>query len=204
MSDSATLDLSAMLKEMIGNLPTDKPATQQDLLRAKRSASTAGNRIVKKERKEEVLASVDGDAEKLITISLWQPRTVKTKLFARAFDKAKLAATGEAFIDAEYDGEDTEYKLVEEVCERAKPPADEVAFAKLQGRFQEQTRSINGFFAADPIVITKHKATDYYAPLGDFNWCDDVVPAHERAAQQKRWAAAHNKPVRNIKEGAMH
>jgi len=208
--------MSPALAAIIASAPalalTNAPMTQEDATRARRSASTTANRMHKKAAKVAVLASVDGDAEKLTTIHVWVPRTKREQILAKGYEKRFIGGkkadeehddktkTAIASVNAEeFAGEfdATFYVLEEQVTERARHPKEEVEYAKLQGRFQEHKPSIGGFFAPAPTVVTRRKPTDYYAPLGDFNWCDDPVPAAERKIAHKR-GAAHSKKAEYI------
>lgn len=174
-----------LLQDLINSAPAADPQALIVANRnAQRSAATRAGRERKREHHKQVLASVDGDREKLKTISVWVPRKVKSTLFARAQDKIAWHAKGDAhrFLDMQIEVEDTEYDLEQIEVERARPPKEEVEFAKLQGRFREQTASINGFFAPKQVVKTHRRPTDYYAPLGDFEWCerDEAVTTANR------------------------
>lgn len=202
--------LAAIIAQAKPLVIESSPMTQEDASRARRSASTAANRTAKKAKKVAVLASVGGDDEKLTTIHVWVARTKREKILAKGYEKRFIGGkkadeehddkTAKAIVsiapqDFEVEVDATFYVLEEQVIERARHPKEEVEYAKLQGRFREQTRSTDTFFAPAPTVVTRRKPTDYYAPLGDFNWCDDVIPAaerkiaHERGARRSRLAA---------------
>lgn len=199
---TTTLDpISAFLASLGPAAVLDAQAERAERASAQRAKATRANRAEKREEHKQVLASVDGDREKLKTITVWVPRKRTEKLMARAFDRASLAAGGNAFHDESYDIEATDYTLEQIEVERAQHPDKEVAFAKLQGRFVQQTRSIEGFFAPKQVCITHKRPTDYYAPLGDFEWCErneEVTREQQLAHSLAKLRAA--RPIRNIKE----
>ena len=159
----------------------------------RRSASNAG-RERKQIKHKELIEKVEGDREKLKIIHIWQPRNVKTKLLAKGYQKTFVQIEGTTHcyshdpesIEAEYD--DTEYDLVEVEIERAKHPKEEVEFAKLQGRFLEQQRSIFGLFAAPTACRYAARPNDWYAPLDPMSKDDldnlNRVPRAERIKQR--------------------
>lgn len=167
-----------------------------------RGRATHGNRLHKKATHAALLDSVDGDREALKTITVWVPRKTMTKLMARAFDKKACYEGGERFQDAQYEVESTEYDLEEIEVERARHPDEEVAFAKLQKRFREPTRSILGFFHKP---TTKHgdrrQRNVLPAPLGDFNWVDlDATTAQANAETRAQRLERSLRKIRNLKE----
>jgi hypothetical protein len=217
---SATIDIQSILNQMIAQAPQPDAATVAKLaVNAKRAAATAVCRVRKTEHKAAVLASVDGDTEKLKTITLWAPRKTKRQLYAKGYEKKfvgpqpnecrqgddeKHDQLGRRSIvsvnAAEFVGEfdETEYDLITLEVERAKHPKEEVEYAKLQGRFIEHKPSINGFFAAPATVRFAARPNDHYAPLGDFEWADDQVP---REVREKVYARNRkSRPIHNIKE----
>lgn len=194
-----SLDLDTILSGVLCDQHKPEPLTQVDVQRAKRSASTAGCRERKTAAHKQVLDAVGGDREALKTISVWVPRKRTERMFFRAFDRQSLAEGGAAFHDAEYETESTDYTLEQIEVERAKPPKEEVEYAKLQGRFVQQTASINGFFAPKETVHTARRPTDYYAPLGDFQWADrdeNTRRVNDCTHAARKQAAA--KPIRTV------
>lgn len=194
---------------------TCAPPTPQDLLREKRSQATRANREHERAEKEETLASVDGDREALCRIVLWEKRdktdrdgnVIREKILARGFekrfiggakcdeehddaDKKVIASVNSQSLDCETGENVSEYVLVKHIVPRARHPDEERAWAKAQGRYRETRPSISGFFA-DPSV-RQRKLRDP-APIGDYNWVDDEVPASERQVAHKRGAARSKK-----------
>lgn len=169
---------------------------------AKRSQATSANRERKSEAHKTLLASVDGDRECLKTIKLWVPRKTTQKLMVRAYDKAKLFATGDAFHDECYEIEATEYDLEEIEVERARHPDEEVAFAKLQNRYREQKASILGFFHKPTMQCGDRRQRRVMpAPLGDFEWADRSEElTREQQLNHSLAKMRASRPIRNVRE----
>jgi len=167
-----------------------------------RASATLGNRAAKKEKHAELLADVGGDDEKLKTIRLWVPRKTTQKLMARAFDKKACAEGGERFQDAAYEIEATEYDLEEIEVERARHPTEEVAFAKLQRRYREQTPSILGFFHKPTMKCGDRRHRNVLpAPLGDFEWVERSEElSREQALNRSLAKLRAERPIRNVRE----
>lgn len=194
--------LALLAATMTATQAPDLPMTQQDMMRAKRSAATHGNRLYKQAKHAEVLEAVGGGREALKTITVWMPRKSTQKLFARAFDKKACAEGGERFTDAEYEVEATEYDLEEIEVERARHPDEEVAFARLQRRFVEHKPSILGYFHKPSMKSGDRRARRVMpAPLGDFSWVERSEElSREQQISRSLATLRAQKPIRNVRE----
>lgn len=188
--------------------------TQDDKNRAVRAAANSRHRRAKQAHKVEVLAECDGDRESIKTITVWMPRSKKGQLFAKGYekrfiggkkadeahdDKTKRAVASANAVEAVYEVDETVYDLTEIEVPRARPPKEEVMNAQFEGRYTEHHGGAS-FFAPAQAVRYKARPTDYYAPLGDFQWADreEAVTAANQATHER--AKARNRPIRNVRE----
>jgi hypothetical protein len=214
------MNLALILQQAAEMAPATAPSTL-DLLRAKRSAATAGMRAHKRAKKQEVLATVGGDEDALKSIWLWEPRSYAGKIIARGYEKRFVGPTPRedrqgddeqhdapgvrvvaSVVSADFAAEttETEYKLVEHVVPRARHPKVEVADAQFEGRFIAPEKHGGASFYSAP-VVKYAKATTEYRPLGDFEWADreEHVLALNRANRAKA-AEKALRPIRNQEE----
>lgn len=227
-----SLDLSSILAGIIAGLPPDQAMNATDQARAKRSAATGAHRERKTAYKAQVLAACDGDRESIKIIHLWVARTKKAQLFAKGYEKKFVGPNPQeisggddeqhdqkgkrtvASVNAQeaiYEIDETVYDLTPVEVPRAKPPKEEIANAQFEGRYKgDDTKRHGGasFFAPPQVVKTHRRPTDYYAPLGDLNWCEDpnhywnAVPLSERQAIHKRNSAPGRKPIKKVSDQA--
>lgn len=193
------LDLDQLIASACAEAsPLTPERARQVEAESKRASATVACRARKTAEKNEALDSVGGDRESLCRIHLWEPRTRTDHLFARAYDRKRLFESGEAFHDECYEIETTEYALVEHIIPRARHPDEEVAFAKMQGRFKPENKRGGATFYADPCVKARR---DRYQPLGDFEWCErDEALTREQQINRSLAALRAARPIRNIKE----
>lgn len=189
---------------------------QQVAICTKRAKATANNRAAKREEVDAALDSVDGDREALCRIHVWERldpnneedakliRSSKYEpeefMFAALDRKLKFEIGNDerqAMTDMSAANTNVQYKLVPHLVPRARHFDEEVAFAKMQGRFREQKHHTATFFA-DPTVRVRK---DRYQPLGSFEWCDrDENATQANAITRAQRLEASLRKIRNVKE----
>jgi hypothetical protein len=183
--------------------------------KASRAQATRNCRAKKVAERDEALASVDGDRESLCRIHVWVPldpsneedaklirdtRYEPKEYMFQATDRKTWHETkddSKRFIKMREDSGCTQYKLVEQIIPRARHPDEEIAWAKMQGRYRKPTNSTATFFA-DPTVVTRK---DRYQPLGTFEWCERSEElTREQQMTHSLAKLRASRPIRNVRE----
>lgn len=201
------LDLDQLIASACAEAtPLTPERARQVEAESKRASATVACRQRKTDEKNKALDSVNGDRESLCRIHLWEPRTRTDQMMFSALDRRLKSEVGNedraAMIDLLVDCESTEYVLTEHIIPRARHPDEEVAFAKLQGRFREHKPSIQGFFHKPTNKSGDRRARRVCpAPIGDFEWCErDEALTREQQINRSLAAMRAARPIRNVKE----
>ena len=191
--------------------------------KASRAQATRNCRARKVAERNDALDSVNGDRESLCRIHLWEPlnpadeddakqirdtRWCPTEMKFMALDRELKSRIGndegQAMRKMTVESDEVQYKLVAHIVPRARHPDEEVAFAKLQGRYRESKPSIQGFFHKPKSIQGDRRTRRVHpAPLGDFEWCErDEALTREQQINRSLRALRAARPIRNVKEAA--